>query len=169
MRFKLTILILLASLWLTACGTTAPFSASEFCLPAADSTARLKVQYDGQVKYFLLRTEKNAEQVVFVALDTIGSPQFTATLIAGELGVERSPLYRGIDPAILLWGFNWWSLRTKPLAACAEAAGLQLHQTAVSISLSHNGRPSWRWNLAQPQQFDLPQQGGSVNVMPQER
>lgn len=169
MRLAVMGLGLLAGMWLSACTTTAPFSASQYCQPAADSTARLKVQYDGATKYLLLRTEQNAEQTVFVALDTIGSPQFSATLTRGQLAVERSPLYRGLDPATLLWGYSWWGLRTAPLASCAESAGLQLQQTETSISLSHSGRPTWYWSAARPQRYDLPQQGGRISVTPLER
>ncbi|BFM21745.1 hypothetical protein [Gilvimarinus japonicus] len=162
-------LLLFISVLLSACTSTARFSPSGACAPAVDSTVRLAVQHGEQVQHLLLRTERSDAQTVFVALDTIGSPQFTATLASGQLALERSPLYRGLDPAVLLWGYNWWRLRTTPLSACTESAGLQLHQTATSISLAYQGRPSWYWDAARPQQYDLPQQGGRVTVTPLER
>ncbi|WP_049721107.1 hypothetical protein [Gilvimarinus polysaccharolyticus] len=169
MRLMARSVVLLMSLWATACSTVLPFSAGKACLPLLDSTARLKVQYDGHTEYLLLRTEQNAGGVVFVALDTIGSPQFSANLNNGQLALERSPLYRGLEPAVLLWGYNWWQLRTEPRAICAESVGLQLHQTTSTLSLTQNGQPSWHWSSAQPMQFDLPQLGARVSVIPLEK
>ena len=170
MRCAVKGLALIMSLWLVACAARLPFSTSESCLLAADTTARLKVQKkDGQTQYLLLRTEQSESQIVFVALDTIGSPQFSATLVQGRLTVERSPLYRGVDPAALIWGYNWWQTRAMPLTACAESAGVQLHQSATSISLGDPGHPRWQWDAARPLQYDLPRWDTLVSVTLLER
>lgn len=169
MRIALTGLILLLSVWLSACTTVAPFGTDVVCHAIGDSTVRLKIQRDGQVQYLLLRTEPSAEQTVFVALDSIGSPQFSATLKQGQLQLQRSPLYRGTDPAALVWGYYWWSLADTARAHCVNSADLTLQQNADSINLLHKGRLSWHWDARQAQQFVLPRQGSRISVTPLKR
>ena len=154
---------------LSACASVPPFSEREVCAPAYDSTARVTVAYNKREQPLLLRTERHNAQTVFVALDTIGSPQFSATLNAGQLQLDVSPWYRGLDPQALVWGYYWWSLPKQARKECAESAGLQLQQVGSTITLTQSGRSVWRWSPLQAQQYHLPQQGGRVSVVPLKR
>ncbi|WP_157471731.1 hypothetical protein [Gilvimarinus agarilyticus] len=154
---------------LSACASVPPFSESPACAPTGDRTVRLIVNHDKREQPLLLRIEGHSTHTVFVALDTIGSPQFSATLSAGQLQLDVSPWYRGLDPQALVWGYYWWSLPDQARKDCAQSTGLQLQQTDSRITLAQGGRSVWRWSPQQEQQYQLPQQGGSVSVVPLKR
>lgn len=154
---------------LTACSSAPRFSDSAACQLAGDRTERLTIKQNNNTHYLVLRVERSAKKTVFVALDAVGTPQFSATLRDGQLALERSALYRGLDPATLLWGYRWWRLPLANLNRCAQASGLSVQQTAKQLRLWQRGRVSWSWRAAQPKQFVLPQRRALISVASLER
>jgi hypothetical protein len=138
-----------------------------------DRTERLTIRQNTHTRHLILRVEHSPKTTVFVALDAVGTPQFSATLRDGQLALERSAVYRGLDPAALLWGYRWWRMSSQQLNRCAQISGLSVQQTAKQLQLLRRGRVSWSWHAAQPNQFvlpqHLPQQEARISVASLER
>lgn len=167
MRWALLILLGL----ITACSHTPHWPALEGdCLDATPkaraSVGLLQVYSDRGRHNLVVHRERNAEQITYVALDAIGAPQFTATQTPTGFTVEQSPLYRGVDPQWLLWGWQWWLLRERLSLECATSAGLELQPLfdAHGWQLNQGARTAWRWSSGHPDQYELPEQQARVTV-----
>src|SRR5690606_22568850 len=111
---------------LGACVTSPRFNV--VCISEAPEAALLQIERDGQpVQRLLLHAETDQQQQVWVALDTLGSPQFTARQSGDQLTADSSGLYRGVEPLPLLWGYQWWLLAQNADSAerCASITGYQ--------------------------------------------
>jgi hypothetical protein len=149
----------------TACSRIPIWPATtEHCPVLNASTGLLRVHSDQGRQNLVVHRELSGDRVTYVALDAVGVPQFTAQHESGRLTVEQSPLYRGVDPHWLLWGWQWWQLREDLSPACVESTGYRLEETAEGWQLTDKGRPQWRWNTSEPGQFELPQQQARVTV-----
>ncbi|MDQ2076965.1 hypothetical protein [Marinimicrobium sp. ABcell2] len=138
---------------------------TDLCPAPAAKTGLLRVTSEQGRQNLVVHRETSSDYVTFVALDAVGAPQFTARQRGDQLTVEQSPLYRGVDPQWLLWGWQWWQLRDELSPACVEAAGYTLKPVSEGgYQLSSKDRPHWRWQSTQANQYELPQQQAKVTV-----
>lgn len=151
---------------LTACSHTPQWPADDRCAQAMAPSGLLQVRSDRGRHNLVVHREPNAEGITYVALDAIGAPQFTASQTPTGFTVAQSPLYRGVDPQWLLWGWHWWQMRERLSLVCANTAGLDLQPTPDSAGwqLQRHGRNLWRWSRSQPDQYELPQQQARITV-----
>src|SRR5690625_2981244 len=117
---------------LTACSHTPQWPADDRCAQAMAPSGLLQVRSDRGRHNLVVHREPNAEGITYVALDAIGAPQFTASQTSAGFTVEQSPLYRGVDPQWLLWGWHWWQMRERLSLVCANTAGLDRSEEHTS-------------------------------------
>lgn len=163
MRWALLILLGL----ITACSHTPHWPTFDGNCPDAKATTGLLQLYSDRGRHNLVvHRERSGEQITYVALDAIGAPQFTATQTPTGFTVEQSPLYRGVDPQWLLWGWQWWQRRDHLSPECAASAELELQPLldADGWQLSQNERTVWRWSSRYSDQYELPEQQARVIV-----
>lgn len=137
------------------------------CLAPAPQTVMLLLERPGQnAQRLLLHTESGASRRVWVALDTLGAPQFSASQQDDQLQVDASALYREIRPQELLWGYQWWLMRDDENAAqrCAELSGYNFRQSRGFTEVYAGRHLNWQWHAENPQVFSLPRQQVSVRV-----
>lgn len=164
MLLRYCLLLLVAGLGACAHSPSLPL-ALDACAPAPPGTSLLTLkEADGGARQLVLHVSRESRGLTFVALDTIGAPQFTARPEAGRLAVERRAVYHGPSPEWLLWGWHWWQARDDLDAACVREAGYRLETGPESRRLLRLGRVQWQWSAAQPDQYRLPGKGLGVKV-----
>jgi len=149
---------------LSACASTPRFHA--VCVSTAPATALLTITAEGRpAQHLLLHAEQQPSGSVWVALDTLGTPLFTARQRGDQLSAEARLGYRGADPLALLWGYQWWLLQETgaDLNACAAATGYQLEQSDEGVSVGSR-QPRWHWRHTAPAAFELPEEQLRVQV-----
>ncbi|HEV8078589.1 MAG TPA: hypothetical protein VGP45_09395 [Marinobacter sp.] len=150
---------------LGACATGPRFSS--VCISQAPETALLHIERPGEpIQRLLLHAETGQQQQVWVALDTLGSPQFTARQNGDQLTAETSGLYRGMEPLPLLWGYQWWLLSQSADSAqrCASITGYEFSQDQQQMQILSGRQVRWQWQHDSPQVFELPQQNVRIRV-----
>ncbi len=149
---------------LSGCASVPRFHA--VCVSPLPSTALLTVEReDGPAQRLLLHAEQRKGEQSWVALDTLGTPLFTARQRGDQLTADTHLGYRGVDPLSLLWGYQWWLLQRsgEDLNACATATGYQVSRAADGLTVSA-GKPRWRWENAAAESFELPGEQVRVSV-----
>lgn len=160
----------LCPLLLAGCASAPRFHA--VCVSEVPAAALLSIaQADGHTQRLLLHAEQQAAGQVWVALDTLGSPQFSARQRGDQLTVDTSVVYRGADPLTLLWGYQWWLLArddseaaTDDTARCAAATDYNFNRSGDAITVGKVDRPQWRWQPSEPARFELPREQLRITV-----
>lgn len=98
----------------------------------------------------IVRVQPGEQGAHFVALDTLGSPQFNAELSPAGIVVERNAMYRSLPASQLTAALYWWQIREQLTPACAEAAGYQLLRDTSGVTLQQGRKPAWQWRHAEP-------------------
>lgn len=149
---------------LAGCASAPRFHA--VCVSAPPATALLAVERkDGSVQRMLLHAEQRAGGQSWAALDTLGTPLFTARQRGDQLTADTHLGYRGVDPLALLWGYQWWLLQRagEDFGACATATGYRLARAQDALTVIAR-QPRWRWQGTAPQVFELPGEQVRVSV-----
>lgn len=164
MLLRYCLLLLVAGLGACAHSPSLP-PALDACAPAPPGTSLLTLEEaDGGTRQLVLHVSREPQGLTFVALDTIGAPQFTARLEGDRLVVESRAVYRGPSPEWLLWGWQWWQARDELDVVCVREAGYRLETGSDSRRLLRRGRVQWQWRAAKPEQYLLPRKGLEVKV-----
>lgn len=120
-------------------------------------------QADKSLPPLVLRWQSEAGPRL-IALDTLGSLQFTAALAGSRFQVRAQSYYRGPDPATLTSAVYWWLLRDRLSRDCVAAAGLRLEQQARQSRLWARSRPVWQWRKSKPHTVTLPEHKLTLNI-----
>ncbi|MDO3383469.1 hypothetical protein [Gilvimarinus algae] len=153
-------LVLLACVLLAGCARQPLLPDAAHCVAPEPATLLVR---SGDTR-LVVRSERQGDEPVFVALDMLGSPLFSARQEGAALKVQSSGLYRGPDAVSLLQGLSWWQIRERITAQCAGASGLELITEERGLTLNRGPVVVWQWRADQPQRFDLPEAGISVKV-----
>ncbi|MDO3387786.1 hypothetical protein QWI17_18225 [Gilvimarinus sp. SDUM040013] len=142
----------LAALLFTAgCSSPLPTPQLAVCPTPAQGTLLVSVREPEQAPIpLILRVQPEAGGVRYIAMDTLGNPQFNGLIAEQSVAVNRQPLYRGMSPENLISAVYWWQVREQLSAACMSQAGLSRIENNAEITLFANTKPVWQWRKAQP-------------------
>lgn len=156
MRFLLPLLLL----WLTGCAAPLVSTRGD-CRPAiADGQAvQLTLRSaDGKRQQLSLHNRWQADELQLVAINPVGAVLFSGSLGDQTITSRASPLYRGVDPELLLRVYGWW-LQRDNRAPCWQTGGLSVHSLADGEQQLTAGRLQLLWHPEHPERVGLPRQG----------
>lgn len=158
-------LCFLSVLLIAGCAGQLPAPDTGAC-PAPPETTLLLTAEQGDTSWppLVLRWQGEADSLRLVALDTLGSLQFSATMAGPHLEVRGQNYYRGPDPATLISAVYWWLLRDRLSPGCTAAAGLTLERNARQTTLRAQSQPVWQWYKHTPDSVTLPGQNITLNM-----
>lgn len=153
--------IFLLILLISGCAQHTLRTSGECQLAAADSQAvqLTIISAAGKRQLLSLHNSWQADHLAVVAIDPVGAVQFSGELGDGRVQVQASPLYRGMDAAVLLRVYGWW-LQRDNRAPCWNGDGFSTRTLdSGEQQLTAAGKLQLLWHPDQPSHVGLPRDG----------
>lgn len=148
---------LLAITLLAGCASTRTVEPG--CAPDSRAGDHLVALTQGQSTTHLLLHGRSGPTAAWVALNPVGARLFDGEFAEGTVRVTAAPLYRGPDPATVLWAFALWHSRERA-EICWPTARQKVSRSADGVfTLEGRRTPAARWTPKSPQVLELPTAG----------